>query len=72
MIRQEWIWDFDRQNESASPDVEDDPLADDWDQPAANLVEGCVWDAFELDDSSEDPEPEYGDFWPEPDEEEQT
>ena len=29
-----------------------------------------IWDAFDLDDPMEEPEPEYGDFWPEaPDEE---
>jgi hypothetical protein len=29
-----------------------------------------VWDAFELDDDSAEPEPEYGDFWGEVDDEE--
>ena len=72
MICQEPSWDFDRQDESVFPDAEDDRLADDWDEPAANLLQGHVWDSFELDDSLEDPEPEHGDFWPEPDEEEQT
>ena len=72
MIRQEWNWDSRRQDESASPDGEDDRLSDDWDEAAANLLQSHVWDAFELDDLLEDPEPEHGDFWPEPDEEEQT
>jgi len=29
-----------------------------------------VWDAFEVDDEVENPQPEYGDFWPELDDQE--
>lgn len=29
-----------------------------------------VWDVFELDDETAEPEPEYGDFWGEVDDEE--
>jgi len=25
------------------------------------------WDVFQLDDDADEPEPEYGDFWGEPD-----
>jgi hypothetical protein len=32
------------------------------------LPDEDVWDAFEMDDPMREPEPEYGDFWPETDE----
>ena len=53
----------------ASDTGELDP-ADDWDEiePGSRPVD--IWDAFELDDDLDEPLPEYGDFWPEPDEEE--
>ena len=43
---------------------------DDWDEiePGSRPID--IWDAFELDDDLDEPLPEYGDFWPEPDEEE--
>ena len=45
---------------------------DEWDEPEARLPDEHVWDAFELDDTVEDPEPEYGDFWLEADDEEEV
>ena len=30
-----------------------------------------IWDAFELDGEVDDPQPEYGDFWPQLDDEEE-
>ncbi|MFH1268126.1 MAG: hypothetical protein ABIK89_20600 [Planctomycetota bacterium] len=33
-----------------------------WGELASGLFDD-VWDAFELDDAVEEPEPEYGDFW---------
>ena len=52
--------------------AEDDPV-DDWDEWndfELGPQRGDVWDAFELDDELEEPQPEYGDFWPQPDDEE--
>lgn len=48
-------------------------------QPSNQAVEQCdalgaagvweeLWDAFESDDEMAEPQPEYGDFWGEPDE----
>jgi hypothetical protein len=42
-------WDEDDEDGPWEPGVADDQL----------------WDAFDLDDSPEEAEPEYGDFWPE-------
>ena len=44
-------------------------LWDDWTEPEPGLGQDEFWDAFELDDEREEPEPESGDFWLEPDEE---
>jgi len=41
----------------------------DWGESVAAERQDPFWDAFELDDEREDPLPEYGDFWPEPDDE---
>lgn len=43
---------------------------DQWDEFDPGPLEGYLWDAFELDDEMVEPEPEYGDFWGELDEEE--
>jgi hypothetical protein len=44
-------------------------LPDDWDdlEPAPRKTVDDFWDAFDLDDARAEPQPEYGDFWPEPD-----
>jgi hypothetical protein len=34
-----------------------------------HMFDDELWDVFLLDDVDEDPEPEYGDFWGETDEE---
>lgn len=39
---------------------------DGWDEFAPGLGEDEFWDAFEIDDVLEEPEPERGDFWVEP------
>ena len=43
---------------------------DDWDEFEPGPMEDLLWDAFESDDEMVEPEPEYGDFWGELDEEE--
>jgi len=55
------------EGESGRPD-------DDWDEwaaPTPGPLQDDVWDAFELDDETADPQPEYGDFWGEPDDDEE-
>jgi len=45
---------------------------DDWDDPAAmpGSLPDELWEAFELDEETADPQPEYGDFWGVPDDDE--
>jgi len=45
--------------------------AQDEDEEAAQVAETAdeLWDAFLLDDDCAEPEPEYGDFWLEPEDE---
>jgi len=43
---------------------------DEWDEYELGPRRDDIWDAFELDDELEEPLPEYGDFWPEPSDEE--
>lgn len=67
-------WEDEHENEgsfSGQPEEGGWNALDEWDrfQPEVRLHD--VWDAFELDDDVENPQPEYGDFWPEPDDEEQ-
>jgi len=52
--------------ENGRPD--DGQPDDDWDDWAAapGSLQDDLWDAFELDDETADPQPEYGDFWGEP------
>ena len=45
---------------------------DEWDALARGFPDEHVWDAFELDDALEEPEPEYGDFWLDADDEEEV
>jgi hypothetical protein len=71
MIPQESSSWFDRQERPAFADAEDVRPSDDWDELAPELPEGSLWDAFQLDDLLDEPEPEQGDFWAEPDEEEE-
>lgn len=52
------------------PDAGNDLPWDDGDGLEPGLLPDDVWDAFELDDGPEEPEPEYGDFWPEIDDRE--
>ena len=47
----------------------DDP-PDDWDDAEGQSYQDDVWDVFELDDW-EDPQPQFGDFWPQLDDEEE-
>ena len=59
-----------RQDQSSFSSSGTDDRWDEWDDAPAP-PDDEVWDAFELDDALEDPEPEYGDFWPEADDEEE-
>ena len=52
---------------------EEDGLLDErgeWDEFELGPKRDDIWDAFERDDESAEPLPEYGDFWPEPSDEE--
>ena len=40
---------------------------DEWDALGPSPLWEDLWDAFELDDEMAEPQPEYGDFWGEPD-----
>ena len=63
---------FDGPDEPAcSGGAGDDPW-DEWDEFAVGFSDEHVWNAFELDDWLEEPEPEYGDFWAETDDEEEA
>jgi hypothetical protein len=69
-VNEDWGWDFKgAEGSSCSGAGGDDPW-DEWDEFCWGLPDEDVWDAFELDDALADPEPEYGDFWPEDDEQE--
>ncbi len=43
---------------------------EEWEEFEPGPVEENLWDAFESDDEMVEPQPEYGDFWGELDEEE--
>lgn len=43
---------------------------DEWDEFELGPVRDELWDVFELDEETAEPEPQYGDFWGEPDDEE--
>ena len=45
---------------------------DDWDEFEPGPSPDDIWDAFESDDELPEPQPEYGDFWGELDDEELT
>lgn len=42
---------------------------DEWDGWGSSGLWDDLWDAFERDDEMAEPQPEYGDFWGEPDDE---
>ena len=52
------------------PDAGECDPWDDWDDLEPGPRQNDIWDAFDLDDERDEPLPEYGDFWPEPDEDE--
>lgn len=60
-------WDLSQSDERSSSGAAIDPLWDEWDELTLPVPDDDVWDAFELDDALEDPQPEHGDFWPEQD-----
>ena len=65
-------WDLNEPDESSFSGAETGGPWDEWDEFELGLPEEKVWDAFELDDALEDPQPEYGDFWPERDDEDEV
>ena len=71
-MSQQWDWGSVERNEASFSGAAGDDAWDDWDEFELGVFQDEFWDAFELDDSLEDPQPEYGDFWPETDDEEQT
>ena len=52
------------------PDTCDPDPLDNWDGFGPAPGQDAVWDAFDLDDELDEPLPEHGDFWMEPNEEE--
>ena len=65
-------WDVNEPDESSFSGTQTDGAWDEWDEFELGLPDDDVWDAFELDDALEDPQPEYGDFWPETDDEQEV
>ena len=70
MINEESNWGLGQPDESSFSGADIDGTWDDWDEFALGLPDEDIWDAFELDDPMTEPEPEYGDFWPETDDDE--
>ncbi len=64
--------DFEGAEEPSCSGAERGGPWDEWDEPVPGPPDDCVWDAFEPADTWEDPEPEHGDFWLEPDDEEEV
>jgi hypothetical protein len=58
--------DYDRADPSSCSGTQMGGPWDEWDESGPGLSDEYVWDAFELDDTLDDPEPECGDFWIEP------
>jgi len=58
--------------EPALDDLQSNDQSDDGELscPTPQPVRDEVWDAFELDEDTVEPQPEYGDFWGELDEDE--
>ena len=44
---------------------------EEWDASGPSPLWEDLWDAFDLDDEMAEPQPEYGDFWGEPDDREE-
>jgi len=65
-------WGFGPEEERISSGAGSDLPWEDWDELELDSFERDVCDAFELDDAERDPQPEYGDFWPEADEEDEV
>lgn len=72
MVNEQSNWDLGPPDESSFSGAGTDGSWDEWDDSALGLPDDDVWDAFELDDALEEPEPEHGDFWPERDDEEEV
>ncbi len=69
MTSGESSWGVEEPDPPVSAEAGREGLWDDWDGLEPGSWEDQVRDAFELDDGVEDPEPEFGDFWPEMDDE---
>ena len=63
------FWGYESRGRPALPDPGDiDRVGDgnDWGEFELGPSENSLFDAFDLDDERDEPEPEYGDFWAEP------
>lgn len=64
----------DRPPDGLPPAERDDEVLtgdwDDWGNLPPQAMRDDVWEAFELDEETAEPEPEFGDFWGELDEDE--
>jgi len=65
MVNEHCNRDLSQPDERSSSGAAIDLLWDEWDELSLPLPDDDLRDAFELDDTLEDPQPEYGDFWPE-------
>jgi hypothetical protein len=68
MVREVPHWECDDPARSDSPhpgQVTPESKGDDRDPPESDTGLLNVWDAFDRNDEAAEPEPEYGDFWPE-------
>jgi len=76
MVNEQSDWDFGEPDEPSFSGAGNDVRCDAWDEGEDELELGLpeidIRDAFEFDDMLGEPEPEYGDFWPEIDDEEEA
>ena len=74
MYGQNVPWKPQQRNAPLLADPEDDASSNDWeecDEFGRFPTWDNLWDAFDLDDEMAEPQPEYGDFWAELDDEEE-
>ena len=70
MVREVPYWECDDPSHSDTTPPGGHPTrmpGDEWDPPESSAGPLNVWDAFDRNDEAAEPEPEYGDFWPEVD-----
>jgi len=69
MLGEQLEWEYEWTDTPIVPNPQGSDPLEDWDDLEPGPQQNDVWDAFELDDDLTDPQPEYGDFWPELDDE---